>query len=317
MKTLWQIYAIARNEFRFGLRRGGPVVTTLLIGLVVGAGILWNGLSDLATARDDFRQVLQNTVLIERLREKGLTVDYFRQNAVGSKAEDIVASVQMAWPILLLTSFLLLPAATVTSLPSDSIFGVAELLRSIPLSGGSYLAGKVLGIGIMIMLVGLIPLGIFFGVLEGGFQYAFKVGVPADVVGFFIKFALLDGLPILGWGAAIGILVGSLFRSRRAAVFPALLAGIISILFWEVAFNAPAMPFAQLDVIAYYLLQNYHSTALDAIDKLQGFEPYVLLGKGVPVIEIGRVVLMYLIIFVAFLIVAILVRLWLKWKENF
>jgi ABC-type Na+ efflux pump permease subunit len=314
VKTIRQIYAIARTEFRFGLRRGGPVVTTLLIGLVFGAGILMNPLANLSISKNDLSQVLQNPTVIEKWTEKGYAVDIFRQTAAGSMAEMTVFSVPMAWFILLFTSFLLLPAATAISLPADRKFGVAELLHSMPVSGGSYLAGKVLGVGMTVALIGLIPLGLFFGVLEWAFLDAFQVDVPADVVGFFIKFALLDGLPMLGWGLTIGILAGSAFRSRRAAVIPGFLAGILSIFFWLVAFSAPTM---QLDVAAYYLLQNYHSVALETLAKLTGLQSPPVLGEGAPVIGIGRVIIMYLIIAIALFSLAGLARLWLKWKENF
>jgi hypothetical protein len=314
MKTLVQIYAIARTEFRFGLRRGGPVVTTLLIGLVFGAGILIVPLADLSTSKETLSQVMQNQTVVEQWAEKGFSMDFFRQIYAGSMANMTVFSVPMSWFILVITSFLLLPAATATSLPADRAFGVAELLHSMPINGGIYLAGKVLGVGVTVALIGLIPLGLFFVVLEWIFLDAFQVGVPADVFGFFFKFVLLDGLPILGWGLTIGILAGSGFRSRRAAVFPGLVAGILSILFWLAAFSAPAK---QFDVAAYYLLQNYHSVALDTLAKVTGFPFPPLLGEGAPVIGIERVIIMYLIIAVTLFSLTWVACLWLKWKENF
>lgn len=314
MKTFWQIFAVARTEFRFGLRRGGPVVTTILIGLVFGAAILLNPLANLSMAKDDLNHILQNTTVIEKWTAKGYTVDIFRQQAVGMMAEATVFLVSPAWFTLLLTSFLLLPAATATSLPADRSFGVAELLHSTPISGGSYLAGKILGVGLTVALIGLIPLGLFFGVLEWAFLYTFRVGIPMDVVGFFLKFALLDGLPILGWGLTIGILAGSVFRSRAAAVFPGLVAGILSIFFWLAALSVPSV---QLDAAAYFLVQNYHSAALDIVDKAIGSTPPPLFGVDAPIIGIGRVIMMYLVIAVTLFILAGLARLWLKWKENF
>jgi ABC-type Na+ efflux pump permease subunit len=314
MKTLWQIFAVARTEFRFGLRRGGPVVTTILIGLVFGAAILIGPLANLSTTKEDLNNVLHNPTVIQKWTEKGYTVDFVRQNYSGSMAEMTVFSVPMSWFILLLTSFLLLPAAAAISLPADRKFGVAELLHSTPISGGSYLTGKILGVGVTVALIGLIPLGLFFGVLEWAFLDAFRIGLPMDVIVFFLKFSILDGLPILGWGLTIGILAGSVFRSRLAAVFPGLVAGMLSILFWLVAFRAPTK---QMDLVAYYLLQNYHSNALDAMAKATGTSFPSLLGEGAPLIGIGQVILMYLIITITLFCLAGLARLWLKWKENF
>jgi hypothetical protein len=314
MKTILQIFAIARTEFRFGLRRGGPVVTTLLIGLTFGAAILLGPLSNMSMAKEELGNILQNQTVIQKWTDKGYTVDIFRQQAVGMMAETTVFSVPTAWFTLLLTSFLLLPAATSTSLPADHKFGVADLLHSLPINGVSYLAGKILGTGITVVLIGLVPLGLFFAVLEWAFLDAFQVWVPMDVVAFFLKFSILDGLPILGWGLTIGILAGSAFRSRKAAVIPGLLTGILSIFFWLVAFRAPTM---QLDVAATYLLQNYHSAALDAMAKATGVPFLPLPGEGAPLIGIGQVIVMYLIIAVTLLSLAGLARLWLKWKENF
>jgi hypothetical protein len=314
MNTLWQIFAIARTEFRFGLRRGGPVVTTILIGLVFGAAILLNPLANLSMAKDDLNHILQNPTVIEKWTAKGYTMDIFRQQAVGMMADTTVFLISQPWFTLLFTSFLLLPAATATSLPADRKFGMAELLHSMPINGCSYLAGKILGVSVTVALIGLIPLGLFFGVLEWAFMDAFQVWVPMDVVVFFLKFSILDALPILGWGLTIGILAGSVFHSRQAAVIPGLLAGILSIFFWVVAFSAPAM---QLDVATYYLLQNYHSVALDTLAKVTGFPSPPLFAEGAPVIGIGRVILMYLIVVFSLIILSGLTRLWLKWKENF
>ncbi|MGD0612943.1 MAG: hypothetical protein ABSB41_15700 [Anaerolineales bacterium] len=72
-----------------------------------------------------------------------------------------------------------------------------------------------------------------------------------------------------------------------------------------------------MDVAAFYLIQNYHNVAFDAMARLAGTPPYRLLGEGEPVIGIGRVLMMYTIIFVTLLVLAVLVRFWLKWKENY
>jgi ABC-type transport system involved in multi-copper enzyme maturation permease subunit len=317
MKTIRQILAIAHTEFRFGLRRGGPVVTTILIGLVCWAGVLLGVMANLPYTKDEFNHQLQDNALIERLAEKGISPDNYRQIVAGSMAAMTVFSVPMAWPMLLLSSFLLLPAATATILPADRKFGMAELLHSMPITGGSYLAGKILGVSLTVVLISLIPFLLFFGVLAWAFLDAFQVGIPADLVWFFIKFAMLDGLPILGCGLVIGILVGSGFRTRRAAILPGLLAGILSLVVWWIAFKAPTLPFMQLDIATYYLLQDYHSTVLDALSRLSGLTAPSLLGEGIPIIGIGQVFAMYLIIAVTLFSLAVMARLWLKWKENF
>jgi ABC-type Na+ efflux pump permease subunit len=317
MKTFWQIFGIARTEFRFGLRRGGPVVIPALIGLLVAAGILLNPLANLSISKNELNRLLQDPVGLENIIQSGWTVESFKQFVAQGMADVTVFSTMMAWPILLLTSLLLLPAATAVTLPSDRKFGVGELLRSMPLNAGSYLAGKILGVSFTVLLVSLIPLGLFFGVLEVIFLDTYQVGIPANAVQFFLKFALLDGLPILVWGLTIGILAGTPFRSRRSAVFPGLTAGVLSILLWLVVFKTPAIPFSQIDLALYYLLRNYHSVFYETVTKMTGDQIPGLLGANAPLVGFGKVLIMYLAVFVILFVLAGLARLWLLWKENF
>jgi hypothetical protein len=317
VNALRQIFAIARTEFRFGLRRGGPVVTTILIGLIFGAGILMGPLANLPIARDEINQLLQDPVMVERLAQKGLTMEYYRQITAEGMANITVISIPMAWPILLITTFLLLPGAAATGLPADRKFGAAELLHSLPVRGDTYLAGKVLGFMLAAILSGAIPLGLFFVVLDGAFLQALQINIPIELVWFFIKFAALDWLPLVAWAVMIGILAGTPFHTRRAAVFPGLLAGILSIFFWLAVFKSPVLPYTQLDLNAYYLIQNYHSAALDALARAAGETPFPMLGADAPLLGIGRVLLMDSLLVVSLFVLAGLARLWLKWKENF
>jgi hypothetical protein len=316
MKTLRQILAIAHTEFRFGLRRGGPVVIPALIGMLFAAGVLLNPLGNLSISRDELNKILLDQAKLEK---KGWTENVIRQFSADGMADMIVEGAMEAWDILLLTSLLLLPAATASTLPADRKFGVEELLRSSPINAGSYLTGKVLGVGLTAALVSLVALGTFFGLLEGIFLDTFRVGLPVSVVLFFLKFALLDGLPILIWGLTVGILIGTPFRSRMTAVIPGLAIGILSIFFWLAAFKTPAISFNQLDLPLYYLLQNYHSAFEETIARLVGGQapPNQILGANAPVVGFGQVVVMYLIILASLAGLFVLARLWLKWKENF
>ncbi|HVM72459.1 MAG TPA: hypothetical protein VMT91_11925 [Anaerolineales bacterium] len=317
MKTIVQILSIARTEFRFGLRRGAPVITTFLIGLAFGAAILLDPLANLPTSRDDMQRLLQDPVKVERLKAKGLTVDFFRQTYAASAAEITVLSVPMAWPILLISTFLLLPAAAASSLPADRKFGVAELLHSLPLHGGVYLAGKILGFCLTVGLVALIPLGLFFGVLAGAFWNALQTGIPADLVWFFVKFALLDAGPMFTGAVMVGILAGTPFRTRRAAIFPGLAAGLLGLYFWLAVLKAPPLAYTQLDLNAYYLIQNYHSITLERLARASGNAPYPLLGASAPRLGVGPMIGMNILLVLGLSSLAALSRLWLKWKEDF
>lgn len=317
MKTFRQILAIARIEVRFGFRRGAPVVTTILIGLIFGAGILLGPLVNLPLARDEMNQMLQNPATVAKLEQNGLTTQEYRQIAAEGMAQMAVIGIPMAWQILLITTFLFLPVAASTSIPADSKFGAAELLHSLPVSGEIYIAGKALGFGATVTLVALVPFGLFLAVFEGALRAYLQVDIPVEIVWFYVKFALLGWLPMVAWAIMIGLLAGTPFRTRRAAAFPGLAAGILSIFLWQAVFKAPTLPFSQLDLTSYYLIQNYHSTALDALYKASGVAPFPLLGEGAPLLGLGRVIGMDILLVVGLFILALLTRLWLYWKENF
>jgi ABC-type transport system involved in multi-copper enzyme maturation permease subunit len=317
MKTLRQIQAIARTEFRFGLRRGAPVVTSILIGLIFGAAILMTPLDNLPIARDEINQVLQDPQRIARLAQNGLTVDRYRQISSEGIASITVLSLPLAWVILLTTCFLFLPVASAISLPADRRFGVAELIHSLPVGGGTYLAGKFLGLLSTVLLAGLIPFVVSFAVFEAAYLNNLHAGLPGEVVWFFIKFALLDGVPLVAWALMLGILAGTPFRTQRAAILPGLVMGILGIFIYLVIFKAPSIPLGVLDLNTYYLVQNYHSPALEALVRSTGQEMPPMLGVNGPPLSIGRVILMDLVLLASLFTLAGLSRLWLYWKENF
>jgi hypothetical protein len=317
MKILRQILAITRTEFRFGLRRGAPVVTSILIGLIFGAAILMTPLDNLPIARDEINQVLQDPQRIARLAQNGLTVDRFRQIVSEGIASITVLSLPLAWVILLTTCFLFLPVVSAISLPADRKFGAAELIHGLPVGGGTYLAGKFLGLLSTVLLAGLIPIAISFAVFEGAYLNALHASLPWAVFWFFIKFALLDGIPLVAWALMLGILAGTPFRTQRAAILPGLMMGILGIFIYLVIFKAPSIPFGALDLNTYYMIQNYHSPALEALVRSTGSEMPPLLGANAPLLGIGRVILMDLVLLASLFTLAGLSRLWLYWKENF
>jgi ABC-type transport system involved in multi-copper enzyme maturation permease subunit len=319
MKNILQILEIAWAEFRFGLKRGAPVVTTLLIGLILGAGLLLGPLSNLSIAKDNFTSIGSDPVRMQKLAGLGFTLDSFRKNYAESMGEMTVLSLPLAWPILMMSVFLFLPAAAAASIPADRKFGVAELLHSLPITGGTYLAGKTLGFLAAVILCGCLTLGLFLAVLEGFLLANFGAGLPPGLIWFYIKFSLFDVLPLILWAVMIGTLVSIPFRSRRAAVFPGLLAGIVSGIFWLPIFNTgfKVWPATQLDLNAYYLIQNYHSTALDALARATGAAQYFLFGPDAPVVGIGRVISRAALLVGSLLVAGTLGRFWMYWKENF
>jgi hypothetical protein len=71
------------------------------------------------------------------------------------------------------------------------------------------------------------------------------------------------------------------------------------------------------DLAYYYLIQNYHSSALALESRLGGQDTNMFNIAGASRVGVGQLVLMYLAVIAAFVILMALARLWLKWKENF
>jgi ABC-type transport system involved in multi-copper enzyme maturation permease subunit len=317
LKRILQVLAIARTEFRVGLRRGAVVVLTAFIGLVLGAGILLEPVLNMRSGSqfDEF-----SAEQIRSLDQMGITETIFLSLERDESADSTAISSVQAW-LLLYLGLLLLPPATAGCIPADRQFGVLELLRSQPIDGTTYLAGKLLGTLGLVLFVAIFPLLLFFGVLEGMLMITFQHGLPFSLIGFFLRLGLLDGVPILVSGAALGVLVGIAFRSRRTAVFPGLLAGIGALYIWIKAFQAPGVFANGIDRAAAFVFQGYRSRAE------AGWDPYIepgltlfhleLLGSEAPHVETGQVLLMLAGLLTVLLILAVCARLWLKWKEDF
>jgi len=314
MKVVRRILAIACTEFRFGFRRGAPVVVTALIGLLISAGILVGPLANLSMWE---AVSVMTPERIQRWTSFGFTIEQhapFIRDAVGDM---FVGSTLLAW-LLILLALLFLPIATAVSIPADRQFGVSELLRTTAISGFVYLAGKVLGMFATVLLVAAIMLGLFFAVTEIILFSILHHGLSASASLFFIKLSLLDGLPILIWGTTVGVLVGVFFRTRRAAIFPGFLAGVASLVGWVYAFRTPSQDFfGMTDLAYYYLVQNYHSFAMDLEARLGGGGLDYFGIAGAPGVGIGQLALMYLALVAALAVLTSLARLWLQWKENY
>jgi len=318
MKTIWQIFAIARTEVRFGLRRGAPVVVTAIIGLIVGAWILLTPLMNLQGWSAESKSLTPEAV--NRLAEQGITAQEYLSLDRNMLADMTAFSTPMGWGLMFL-ALLLMPVATAAVIPADRKFGVMELIQSTPLGGGTYLTGKLIGVLGTVFIIGFFPLLLFFAVLEISLLTSIRAGIPAYLIKFYLELTLMDGWPLFLWGASIGVLAGAGLRTRRGAILPGFVAGILSILFWVLAFRTPPAQFATTDVAAYYIFQKFQPVGELTMAKLLGEDSSLLniglVGEGAPVIGIGQVLLMYTVILVALITLALLTRFWLHWKENF
>lgn len=320
MKTLWQIFAIARNEFRFGLRRGAPVVVTAVIGLLLGAGILMSVGTNYQNVDPNIEQYTPEQ--FDQLSQNGIrTHEVYRYLAPGAFADLTARDSTGAWFFMYL-ALLFLPIATAGIIPADRQYGVFELLRSTPMDGSTYLAGKVLGgIGIVVFIA-CFPFLLFLAGLEGVMLKFIGSGIPPVLFLLYLKLSVLDGLPVLACGAALGVLAGVAFRTRRSAILPGILTGILAIFSWLSAFRFPASSQNGIfDVAAYSVFQKYQSIWQALWDRI--FKPvsssyeFSLVGIGEPAVGIARVLVMYLVILAVLAGLFALARLWLKRKENF
>jgi ABC-type transport system involved in multi-copper enzyme maturation permease subunit len=319
MKTLWQIFAIARSEFRFGLRRGAPVVMTAVVGLLLGAGILMSTGSNIQNIDVRMQQFTPDQVA--QLAKNGITPEVWRSLSVGGYADLVAMDSAGAWGYIYL-ALLLLPIATAGFIPADRQFGVFELLRSIPINGSTYLTGKLLGGIGLVVFIACFPFLLFLAVLEGIMLKFIGFGIPSSLILLLLKVSLTDGLAILACATALGILAGVAFRTRRTAILPGIITGLLGIFAWLSAFRYPGTSPTGLDVAAYFIFQKYQSLWQVLFDRLvkpvspSSFD-FSLVGIGQPAAGIAQVFVMYLVVLVIFASLFALARLWLKHMENF
>jgi len=313
MKTVRQILAVAWTEFRFTFRRGAPVVITVLTGLLICAGILILTYSIMPTFVGSLTLTPEAQA---RWLSNGLTLE---QHAlfVANAPSDMVVTSTLLGGLLMLVALLFLPAASISAIPADRVYGVAELLRSTPLTGARYLVGKALGVLAAVALTGLGMLCVFFAAINVLFAVELHMGLSWNASRYFLELALLDWGLMLAWGTVTGVLLGVLFRSRKGAIFPGLLAGGLNIVFWLAAFHPPANPDSEpiVDRIQYFLLENYHSIIND-LARILGTNAGVL---NLPrqAVSPSQVAVMILTVMGGLLALGLLARLWLQWKENF
>jgi len=312
MIPLRQILAIARAELRFAFRRGAPVAVTVLTGLLVSTGILLLMADNLPVYASALTFTPDQQA---RWLAAGFSLEQHARFVANGPADMLVMGTLLGG-LLMFTALLLLPAATISAVPADRVFGVAELMRSTPLTGARYLAGKVLGVLAAVALTGMVMLGLFFAAANILFFSTMHFGLSWNASRYYLEIAFLDGSLFLLWGTGVGVLLGALFRTRRAAIFPGLFAGGLSLVFWLEAFRPPSSDPSMLftDRLQYYLLQNYHSIIAE-LAQTGGFDagPFGWTQR----VAFSQVVLMFLTVLGALAILAVVARLWLKWKENF
>lgn len=293
MKTIRQILVIAWTEFRFGFRRVGPVAVMALIGLSVSAGIIIMAASMYLTNKEysqTYERLRHDPALRESLAAKGVT---FESLPLPSKMMEITLDGGLAdgWMPFPLLAFILLPMVAAPTLPADHQFGVAELIRSTPISGSIYLAGKVLGVITNALLTAVAGLLLYSAVT----LVMYRIFPLTKTV---LELTLLDGLPVVVGISTLGVLIGTPLRRRNSAILVGLVSGVLSLVVWMLPSKEIGYIF---DLAAYSVFQRN----------------YLGMGEGFPPIASSAIVTMYGSAFIVLTLVAVLARLWLKWKENF
>lgn len=229
-RQIAQVIAIARCEML--LVRRGRMFIVILLSLLALTGILV-----LVGSSNESGQLLAPLVN-EGVDEAGI--------ATGAA----IVVVFLTWAPLAVTLALLLPVVISDTIPRDNQIGVRELLDSLPLTTGTYLAGKVLGVwvtwigGISVVLV---LTGILWWLVFGAFD-------PAPYFGMVIFGAW--SLIILNAGA--GTLISGTQPTRRRAVALMILLMIVLPILLPASLEADSLPGllspVRVTILNYYLL---------------------------------------------------------------
>ena len=195
-----QIGAIARTEIRFGLRRG-----LLPMGPLLACGML--------------------TALT-------LYVAYLRPIPPGEVAVGVrLSSLGAGWPVFTLVAPFVLPIVSTLAIPDDRESRADTWLRSLPIDGWTYLAGKLAG---TLTVVGALTLAGF-----AIHMLLYRVFVGRIDLAVDLELIAWCGLPFALWLTAFSVLVGAWFRTRRAAILVGVAVGLFSQAFW--GFGLPAL----------------------------------------------------------------------------
>jgi hypothetical protein len=199
--TLLQVATVALLELRLGVRRGAPVVGMAATGLLTALGALYVGYMNV----------------------QGLPRSY--GGAAGAQG------LAMAWPIFEWMTTILLPMVTAAAIPADRQMRVRELQRSLPIGGGVYLAGKMTGSIAAVVVTGAGALAVYAGL------HLALVG-PLQVT-VLTQLTFLSALPLVAWGAALGVVAGAFLATRQAALLVGAMAGLASRFLWSVSVSIP------------------------------------------------------------------------------
>lgn len=273
MAGLQQMIAIARTEFRFGFRRGGPIVAIIAIGLIVTVGTLYLASANMA----------------------GLSRNFAAK--AGAQA------LAMVWPSFEWLALILLPFVSAQAIPLDRQFGVNEMLRSQPLTGGVYLIGKVVGTVSAVLLVGAVVLALHL------LLHVALLGPPH--MGLYLELTALSALPTLVWSSTMGVVTGAALRTRRAAMLAGALVGVVGSMIWGLSAGSAAAPGEWITVGVERMV--YQAPSRSILGRYNLLPPWVMYAPTADAEAVQAIIATFLIL----IVIGVTARVWLWWKEAF
>jgi len=242
VKTLTQLGGLLRYEARLYARRRGLLVL-LLAALVVPVGM-----------------ALQTAWPV------------VQQQATANPVELGRVAVYMTWAPVFVAQMLLLPVLVADGVPRDEQWGVRELLDSLPLTPGTYLAGKLLGL--WACLAG----GVLLGLALTGL--AWRLAGPFDLRPFVDMWLVgVGGVVVLN--GTLGLLLGAGQTNRWRAVL--LGAALVAAMVFTLGPGLFAEPGSAQEIWnpARPALLNYHNAGwLLAPDQRTAYWQTLALGAG-------------------------------------
>jgi len=291
-KTIVQLFAVIKTEIRFCLRRKWSVVTMAVICIVVAAGILILTIKNLEYLReysDMYNTALHDPSIVERLKAEGIIfAEMLTPDEIAIQSTGI--SLLTFWGPFLFLSLLLLPVASISTIPVDQQSGALELVQTTSVGGSIYLLGKVLGVFVSVLITALVVFIFFISAMVLLVGYA--------PLGVLIKLAVFDGIPIIAWASAISVLAGAVIP-RSISILGGFIIGVVSYFIWMLVAKSPYGLWSLLDLISYNLFHHY-----GIITDRQS-------------VTAGTYVFTCFCLASIMFVFAFIIRIWLKRRENF
>jgi len=200
---LFQIAAMIRYEFLLQLRRPGLLA---VVGGMIGLPLL-----SFLVNRSQFAE------LSAAVAAGGLSFENARAIITN---EAVFRSWLTAWGVCMM----LLPIVVADTLPKDRHFGVRELLESLPLTPGTYLAGKVLSV--WVSLLG----GVGLAALIGSAIWWSLAGPFTPGIYFEMWFVGVASMALVNSGLALLLAAGQ--PTNRRAILVGVAFAILSLAFF-------------------------------------------------------------------------------------